>query len=106
MGNRILIGFSVAVLAAFGAGCTTTDQTNSNSSTNQAVANRTAPDNSEVTTSVDPNGVKTETRTFRNNPRVSKVVVTTRDGKKTVKVYSPTGQERVEKRDPAKDVSA
>jgi hypothetical protein len=38
--------------------------------------------------------VRTETRTFRNNPRVSKVVVTTRDGVRTVKVYSPNGEER------------
>lgn len=58
-----------------------------------------APDNSEITTTTDASGTKTETRTFKNNPHVSKVVVTTRDGKRTVKVYSPSGQEREVKTD-------
>ena len=53
----------------------------------------TAPDNSEITTT-NENGVKTETRTFRGNSRVSKVVVTTRDGNRNVKVYSASGEER------------
>jgi hypothetical protein len=47
-----------------------------------------------VTTTTDTNGVKTETRTFKNNPRVSKVVVTTRGGVRTAKVYSPSGEEK------------
>ena len=53
-----------------------------------------APDNSEITTSVDASGTKTETRTFKDNSRISKVVVTTRDGKRTVKAYSRSGEER------------
>jgi hypothetical protein len=55
---------------------------------------RTGPDNSEITTTTDANGVKTETRVFRDNPRVSKVVVTTRNGQRTVRVYSPSGQDK------------
>jgi hypothetical protein len=38
--------------------------------------------------------LKTETRVFRDNPRLSKVVVTTQDGTRTVRVYSPTGEEK------------
>jgi hypothetical protein len=55
---------------------------------------RPGPDNSEITTKVDANGVKTEERVFHNNPRVSRVVVTTTNGKRTVKAYSPSGEER------------
>jgi len=94
MGKKILISLSVVVLAAFGAACTKSEQANSNSNTSTAATSRPAPDNSEVTTSIDPSGVKTETRTFRNNPRVSKVVVTTRNGQRTVRVYSPSGEEK------------
>jgi hypothetical protein len=47
-----------------------------------------------VTTTTDNSGVKTETRTFKNNPRVSKVVVTTRNGVRTTKVYSANGEEK------------
>ena len=54
------------------------------------------PDNSEIATSVDASGTRTETRTFRDNPRVQKVVVTTpRNGARTVKVTSRSGEERV-----------
>jgi hypothetical protein len=65
----------------------------------------TAPDNSEITVK-NENGVRTETRTFRNNPRVSKVVVTTRDGVRTVKVYSPNGEEREMKGDTERALDA
>jgi hypothetical protein len=97
--NKLLIGFAVATLAAASAGCSTTDNanTNANANANTTVAsNTTQPgtDNSEITTSVDANGVKTETRVFHNNPRVAKVVVTTRDGKRTTTVYAPSGQSK------------
>ena len=55
---------------------------------------RPGPDNSEITTSVDANGVRTETRVFHNNPRVAKVVVTTREGKRTTTVYAPSGESK------------
>ena len=96
MSKRLLIVLGVAILAATGAGCNTTDGANG-ANTNQTVAStatRTLLDGSEITTSVDANGVKTETRVFRNNPRVAKVVVTTRDGKRTTTVYAPSGESK------------
>ena len=81
MSNKLLIGFAIAMLAAASAGCSTTDNANANANANanSAVASNTTqpgPDNSEITTSVDANGVKTETRVFHNNPRVAKVAFT------------------------------
>jgi hypothetical protein len=89
----------LVMLVALAAGCNRNEAANAN---DQANANATAangtttagPDNSEITTSVDSNGVRTETRTFKNNPRISRVVVTTRDGRRTVRAYSPSGEER------------
>jgi PAB1-binding protein PBP1 len=97
--NKLLIGFAIAMLAAASAGCSTTDNANANANANanSAVASNTTqpgPDNSEITTSVDANGVKTETRVFHNNPRVAKVVVTTRDSKRITTVYAPSGQSK------------
>ena len=70
---------------------------NSNTTANATPAEPTtaaAPDNSEITTATDSSGTKTETRMFRDNPRVSRVVVTTRNGERTTKVYSSSGEER------------
>jgi histone H3/H4 len=84
------------LLVALAAGCAHNQTADQNAATaTQSPTTTTAPDNSEITTSVDASGTKTETRTFRNNPHLSKVVVTTRDGKRTVKAYSPSGEERV-----------
>ena len=99
MSNKLLIGFAVAMLATASVGCSTTDNanTNANANANTTVASDTTqpgPDNSEITTTVDANGVKTETRVFHNNPRVAKVVVTTHDGKRTTTVYAPSGQSK------------
>jgi hypothetical protein len=55
---------------------------------------RPGPDGSEITTATDANGVKTETRIFHNNARVSKVVVVTRDGRRTTTVYSTKGESK------------
>ena len=54
---------------------------------------QTAADDSEIVTA-EEGGVRTETRTFRNNSRVQKVVVTTRNGKRTARVTSRSGEER------------
>src|SRR5688572_9073279 len=86
---------TILLLVAFAAGCNQYEAADQNAAT--ATASPTTvpgPDNSEITTSVDASGTRTETRTFKNNPRISKVVVTTRDGKRTVKAYSPSGEER------------
>jgi hypothetical protein len=88
----------LVMLVALAAGCSNqaaNDQANANASPTTTVG----PDNSEITTSVDASGTRTETRTFRNNPQISRVVVTTRDGRRTVKAYSPSGEEREVKTD-------
>jgi hypothetical protein len=95
--NRLLIVLAAAILAAASAGCSTIDNANANANANTAIASNTTrpgPDGSEITTSVDANGVRTETRVFHNNPRVAKVVVTTRDGRRTTTVYAPSGESK------------
>jgi hypothetical protein len=93
--KALMIGFAIATVIAANVGCSTADNANAianaNANANTALASETtrpAPDDSEITTSIDANGVKTETRVFHNNPRVAKVVVTTRDGKRTTTVYA------------------
>jgi hypothetical protein len=94
---KILTGICVIALAAFAPACNKTeDTTNANANANVAApttTTRPGPDNSTITTTTDANGVTTETRTFNGNPRVSKVVVTTRNGQKTARVYSASGEE-------------
>lgn len=90
---------AIILVAGFAAACNRNDTTTANANVNANVAadvpaTRPAPDNSEIATSVDATGVKTETRTFRNNPRVARVVVTTRNGVRTGKAISPSGEER------------
>jgi hypothetical protein len=95
--KRVLIGFVIATVMSANVGCSTADNANHNTNGNMATAKETirpAPDDSEITTSIDPNGVKTETRVFHNNPRVAKVVVTTRDGKRTTTIYAPSGESK------------
>jgi len=91
--KRFCLLFFIGTLAMLIGACQQTE--NSTNSNQPAATTSTAPDNSQVVTTTDKNGVKTETRTFSGNPRVSRVVVTTtREGKRTVKVYSPSGEER------------
>ncbi|HEX8922923.1 MAG TPA: hypothetical protein VF766_15720, partial [Pyrinomonadaceae bacterium] len=53
-----------------------------------------APDNSEITTTTDSSGVKTETRTFKSHTRISKVVVTNSNGRQTARLFLLNGDER------------
>jgi serine/threonine protein kinase len=53
-----------------------------------------APDDSEILTTLDASGAKTETRTFKSNSRVAKIVVTTRDGNQTAQAHSIAGEVR------------
>jgi hypothetical protein len=93
--KKLLTALALVVLALGAVGCATTDQTaNANVNAAGTTTTRTAADGSEITTTTDASGVKTETRVFRNNPRVSRVVVTTRDGRRTVRAYSPKGEEK------------
>jgi len=108
--RRILIGVALTALTSLAAGCASDQTSTTNANANAAETSNTAttgpgPDNSEIATKND-NGVRTETRTFRNNPRVSKVVVTTRDGNRTVQVYSPNGEEREMKSGPERALDA
>ena len=97
--------FAIFLLAAFAVSCTNTNETtNANANAAEAATTKPGPDDSEITTSVDANGVRTETRTFHNNPRVAKVVVTTSNGTRTVKVYSPSGEERELNKDQSDNV--
>ena len=91
MNKKLLIGLIVSALTAFVVGCSSSDQanTNANQTTTQAAA-----DNSEITTTTDSSGTQTQTRVFRDNPRIAKVVVTTRDGRRTTTVYSRTGESK------------
>ena len=96
MSNKLLIAFAAAILAVGSAACNTADNANANANVTATTTTAPGPDNSEITTTTDASGVKTETRVFRNNPRVSRVVVTTRPtGQRTVRVYSASGEEKV-----------
>lgn len=93
--KKLLTLTAVSVLAFFGSGCTTADQTNVNANVANMTTTRTAADGSVITTTTDASGVKTETRVFRDNPRISRVVVTTTaDGRRTARAYSPSGEEK------------
>lgn len=98
MSIRVFV-LMIMMLAVAAAGCSQdqagNDTANANATAAASPMTTAGPDNSEITTSVDASGARTETRTFRDNPRISRVVVTTRDGQRTVKAYSPSGEERV-----------
>jgi hypothetical protein len=92
--KKVLLIAALALAALAIAGCARTDEM-ANANTAATTTTRTAADGSEIMTMIDENGTKTETRVFRNNPRVARVVVTTpRSGQRTVKVYSPKGEEK------------
>ncbi len=102
---KLMVGLGVVALASLAAGCSdsgTTSGTNANTTTVATTTNttttaqtRSAPGDSEITTTTDQTGSTVETRTFKNNTRVSKVVVTTtREGKRTARVYPVTGEPR------------
>jgi hypothetical protein len=87
--------WTLLLFAAFAVGCSKSNEAaNANTGAETAPTTQPAPDNSEITSTVDANGVRTQTRVFRNNPRIAKVVVTTHNGTRTVKAYSPSGEER------------
>ena len=94
MSKQVLLVALMALGSLAFAACARTDEM-ANANTVGTTTTRTATDGSEVMTMIDENGTKTETRVFRNNPRVARVVVTTpRSGKRTVRVYSPQGEEK------------
>jgi hypothetical protein len=86
--NKFFAGVCTLALAAVAAGCSADTTANSNAAGSGTTAQmRTAPDNSEISTET-ADGVTIETRTFKDpNSRIEKVVVTTRGGKRTARVY-------------------
>ena len=96
MTKKFLTIVAILSLSGLAASCSSSDNAanaNANTTTASTAPVKTAgPDNSEITTT-NENGVRTETRTFKDNPRISKIVVTTRNGKSTAKAYSPGGEE-------------
>ena len=94
MPKKLFIVLTVSALSLLVVSCQQSSQSNANATATPAETTAAAPDNSEITTTTDSSGTKTETRVFRNNPRVSRVVVTTRNGERTTKVYSSSGEER------------
>ncbi|MCA1634834.1 MAG: hypothetical protein LC802_14355 [Acidobacteria bacterium] len=97
--NKLIAGVGALALSVLAVGCSAENETANANMTNSNMANSNAapmsggnmtseaPDNSEVRTE-NVGGVTTETRTFRNpNSRVERVVVTTRNGKRTARVY-------------------
>ena len=93
MPKKFFIVLTVSALSLLGVSCQSS-QSNANATATPAETTAAAPDNSEITTTTDSSGTRTETRVFRDNPRVSRVVVTTRNGERTTKVYSSSGEER------------
>ena len=96
--KKLSLAFAIAGLLGLSVSCTHENAANSNANANAnttaQTTTRQGPDNSEITTSTDSQGVTTETRVFRNNPRISRVVITTRDGKRTAKAYTASGEEK------------
>lgn len=99
MSKRLFIASGLLGASVLLVGCNTASQEGANTNTNAGAAvaqttTRPGPDNSDITTTTDINGVKTETRVFRDNPHVSKVVVTTRSDTRTTRVYGRSGEEK------------
>lgn len=99
---KLMVGASALALALTMAGCSSDNSSNANANSNSNVSSNsntrasmdetTAPE--YTTSSSEANGVTTETRIYNNNPRVSKVVITTKNGKRTATVYNASGEER------------
>lgn len=102
MRTKLLVGVCALALA-FTAACggdTTNSNANANS-TNATTNTRSSVDGAPTMTSpeyettvTEEGGVKTETRTYRNNTRIQRVVITTRGGKRTAIVYNARGEQR------------
>ena len=99
---------NVSVALALMVGCASdTSNTNSSVTNSNATTSVETDTNAEYETArTEAGGVTTETRTYRNNRRLSKVVITTRDGKRTARAYSVSGEEREVRADDLDNVLA
>ena len=107
---KIFSVLTLVTMLALAVGCSKTNEATADNS-NSTVANsdsaaRPGPDNSEISTKIDANGVRTEERVFHNNPKIARVVVTTKNGTRSVKAYSPSGEEREVDSSKTEDVMA
>jgi len=130
---KLLIGLCVLALAGLSAGCSGDSTNTNTAATNPADANvnaspanptmaqnptgtdptqnmqpqpnppRAGADDSEIQTTMDSNGDVVETRTFKNNKNVTKIVRTTKGTNSTVKVYNAKGESRDLPKDKVKD---
>lgn len=113
---KLMIGASslaLALMMGCGGDTSNGNAANSNSTTNTINSNaRSSVDEMPATspeyetTTSESAGVKTETRTYRDKSRIDRVVITTRDGKRTAKAYSASGEERELRTDDLDDVLA
>jgi hypothetical protein len=114
---KLMIGASslaLALMMGCGGDTSNGNATNSNSTTNTMNTNaRSSVDEMPATTTPEyetttneAGGVKTETRTYRDKSRIDRVVITTRDGKRTAKAYSASGEEKELRTDDLDDVLA
>ncbi len=76
--KKFFLASLIGALVILAGACQKTENTansnNANSGDKSTTVTSTGPDNSQVVTTVDPNGVKTETRTFTGNPQSGRLV--------------------------------
>jgi hypothetical protein len=83
-----------------------TMNSNTRTSVETTAPSATTPAGEFTTTTTEEAGVQTETRTYTNDPYISKVVITTRANKRTARVTSKSGEERELKVENLDDVLA
>jgi hypothetical protein len=109
---KLMIGagsLALAMMVGCGGDSSNANSTNANmtnSNVRSSVEEMPATNAEFETTTSESAGVQTETRTYRNNSRISRVVITTRDGKRTAKVYSVSGEEKEIRADDVDNVLA
>lgn len=108
MRSKLMLSVCVLILGALASGCSSANTNNASNTTNANASNTTSVTNTSTTTTTATNTssgeydttitnddvVRIETRAYRNNPRISKVEITTRNGKRTARVTSTTGETR------------
>jgi hypothetical protein len=102
---KLMVGASALALALTMMGCSSDDTSNANTSTsvttttNSNTGTKASVETPATNTEYDvvkttENGVTTVTRTYKNNPRISKVVITERNGQRTATVYNASGEHK------------
>lgn len=108
MCSKLLLSICLLIPGALAIGCSSANTNNASNTSNANAANTSSVTNTSTTTTTATNtsgeyettvtnnadGARTETRTYRNNSRISKVEITTRGGKRTARVTSNTGETR------------